>query len=605
MPDTQNESIRDAFLIQLALALKDYETRRTEVSKKILNFAKAFRWVKYVNAAAGNVMEGVENFVEQLSKEDNISDIKDEIEEILIKSKKKIVLFIDDIDRLMPEQITELFQTISLVADFSNIMYIIAFDREIVINALNKTFSRHGHDYLEKIVQVDYEVPKIRPEVLNHLFAIFLRQIEENNEVKFESDIIGSLWELHGLKEYFNNIRDYKRYFNSFSFRFPPVVGEINHLDFLAIEAIRIFDYQSYSQFYEMCKTNFRKRDVTEGMLTDDQFKVIASPASDIFKAILPKSSLEAYRKDTNLKRLSDSSYFDRYFSLIAGANDIPEKQLKEFVRQPSFRSRILNEAIQYGRIEDLVKRLSDNTIREHYGKYDYQIVECLISFFNTKPAILEKESNNIADMIVNLICCSEEQNTFLKKFFKSFSEPTTHPSYIHVYFFHYIRQFSQNGNYFRTDHCKFDQCYKTHLPEIEKGYLPIFKSISDCFLNNQLTNYFPSIKYLYQYSYAQIYPNEYSTLFEELLQDESYIIYLGKRIVLLNDKSNEVFRYNWIENQVIFPGLLFKNYYTAMEKLNPEHLDEKSVAIRKHVLALDISQLPEKIKYPPQFVHN
>jgi hypothetical protein len=502
----------------------------------------------------------------------------------------------------MPDQITELFQTISLVADFSNIIYVVAFDRQIVINALNGTFSNHGQDYLEKIVQVDYEVPKIRPEVLNTLFTTFLKQIENNNEIKFESDIIGSLWDLHGLERYFNNLRDYKRYFNSLSFRFPPIANEINHIDFLVIEAIRIFDYPSYSQFYEICKTNFRRREATENMLTDDQFRTITSPSSDVLKAILPKSSLEAYRRDTNLKRLSDSSYFDRYFSLTTGANDIPEKQVKELIQQPASRNKILEEAIQYGRIQDLIKRMSDNEIRKHYGNYDYKIVEDLITFFNRKPGLLEKECNSIADMIINIICCTEDQNVLLKSFFKSFSEPTPHPSYLHLYFFHFMRKNLENRNYFRNDHSLFDQYYKSHLPDIEKGYLPFFKSLCDNILNTRLTISFPFIKYLYQFNYAQIYPEQYPDLFSQLLQDENYIIYLGTLIVSVNRKGNLVAKYNWIENKGIFPNLLFKDYYNAMEKINPEHLDERSMAIRKHLLALDISQFPEKIIYPPDY---
>lgn len=601
----KNESIRDAFLIQLALALKDYETSATQVSKKILGFVKAFRWVKYVNATAGNVQDGVENFIEQVSQDDNISVIKDEVEAILLKSNKKIVLFIDDIDRLLPDQITELFQTISLIAHFSNIIYVIAFDRKIVINALNKAFSGHGQDYLEKIVQVDYEVPKIRPEILFNLFTRFLQQVENHNKIKFENDVVGSLWDLHGLKEYFNNLRDFKRYFNSLSFRLPPVTNEINHLDFLVIESIRIFDYQSYSKFYEMCKTNFRKREVTEKILTDDQFKAIASPASDILKSIFPKSTLEVYRKDTNLKRLSDSSYFDRYFSLITGANDIPEKQIKNFIEQPASRNQILNEAVQYGRISDLIKRLSDNGIRKHYRHYDYQMVDDLIGFFNTKPALLGRECNNIADMIVNVICCTEDQNFGLKKFFNSFIQPTLHPSYIHLYFFHYMRKFSNNGRGFRTDHSVFDQYYKVHLPEIEKGYLPFFKSIGDHLLDNRLTVSFPFIKYLYQSNYVQIYPDVYAVFFGKLLEDENYILYLGKQVVLLNDKNNSVFRYNWVANKHLFPGMLFKEFCEAMKKLNLEHLDEISAAIIKHILALDISKLPEGMVFPASHLAN
>lgn len=132
-------------------------------------------------------------------------------------------------------------------------------------------------------------------------------------------------------------------------------------------------------------------------------------------------------------------------------------------------------------------------------------------------------------------------------------------------------------------------------------GYLPFFKSLGDQILDDRLTISFPFIKYLYQCSYVQVYPDQYLTLFNKLLQDEKYVIYLGTLIIWLNEKNYEVFRYNWVENQVVFPELLFKDYYKALEEINPEHLDKRSAAIRKHILALNIAELP-KISYPRDY---
>ena len=49
----------------------------------------------------------------------------------------------------------QLFTVIKAVADFPNIVYLLAFDEEIVANTLGKS----GKDYLEKIVQVSFDLP--------------------------------------------------------------------------------------------------------------------------------------------------------------------------------------------------------------------------------------------------------------------------------------------------------------------------------------------------------------------------------------------------------------------------------------------------------------
>lgn len=72
----------------------------------------------------------------------------------------RILIIIDDIDRLPNEQIRLIFQLVSSVAGLPNITYLLSYDKEIVVRALHDVQTCNGEEYLEKIIQVAFDVPK-------------------------------------------------------------------------------------------------------------------------------------------------------------------------------------------------------------------------------------------------------------------------------------------------------------------------------------------------------------------------------------------------------------------------------------------------------------
>ena len=100
--------------------------------------------------------------VEQIEKlEQDIHIQKQKIEKILEQARVHLVVFIDDIDRLSKEEIRDTFRLIKAIADFNFITYVVAFDQNIVVDALNKDFCKNGFDYVKKIVQLPLNLPKI------------------------------------------------------------------------------------------------------------------------------------------------------------------------------------------------------------------------------------------------------------------------------------------------------------------------------------------------------------------------------------------------------------------------------------------------------------
>ena len=68
----------------------------------------------------------------------SIDSAKDSLMKLLEKQKKKILVIIDDIDRLSNEQIRMIFQLVKQVACFPNTIYVLSMDKEVVCRALEE-----------------------------------------------------------------------------------------------------------------------------------------------------------------------------------------------------------------------------------------------------------------------------------------------------------------------------------------------------------------------------------------------------------------------------------------------------------------------------------
>lgn len=77
-----------------------------------------------------------------------------------ITGKKRLVFLIDDLDRCHdPAQIVHLLEQIKLFLHLDGCLFFIAADRKQVVGAIDKTFPGSGAAYLEKFVQLAFDLP--------------------------------------------------------------------------------------------------------------------------------------------------------------------------------------------------------------------------------------------------------------------------------------------------------------------------------------------------------------------------------------------------------------------------------------------------------------
>lgn len=137
------------------------------------------------------------------------------VEERIAGPTEKIVVFVDDLDRLVPERAVELLEAMKVFLDIDRCVYVIACDYGVVSAGLKSKFGvsegeLKGKSFFDKIIQVPFKMPTRRYQVNDYIKRL-LTQIG----VDYDSDRdIGKYSELVEHSVGFNP-RTMKRLLNS------------------------------------------------------------------------------------------------------------------------------------------------------------------------------------------------------------------------------------------------------------------------------------------------------------------------------------------------------------------------------------------------------
>lgn len=170
----------------------------------------------------------------------SLSHMKEAVIQALNKINQRILIIIDDIDRLNSEQIRLIFQLVNSVAGFPKLIYLLAFDKSVVIKALAQEQSGNGEAYLEKIIQVPFEVPEARQ---NQILKFFANKIADILSADDKSNLDEIYWGAifnKCISPFIHSIRDANRISNVFEFKYGLMAGEVNWIDLLAITVLQV-----------------------------------------------------------------------------------------------------------------------------------------------------------------------------------------------------------------------------------------------------------------------------------------------------------------------------------------------------------------------------
>jgi predicted KAP-like P-loop ATPase len=248
------EQLVEMFFTELANQLK-IQKNLVDIAQDIEEYGELFSSLTWL-PVIGSFFEGLKSSSKILTKilqnrKKGIGEFRQKLVNKLQKLNHPIVVILDDIDRLSSSEIKEIFKLIRLTANFPNVVYIVEFDRDRVENALNDQ-GVPGRDYLEKILQVIIDLPKIPSQILYKQFFYALDQalFDINNPGLFDKNIWSDIF-FEIISPLIRNMRDVRRYTAIIHGTVVSLDGQIALTDVLALEAIRIFLPDIYKGLYK------------------------------------------------------------------------------------------------------------------------------------------------------------------------------------------------------------------------------------------------------------------------------------------------------------------------------------------------------------------
>lgn len=299
----------------------------------------------------------------------DINTLKEKIDDGLQESENQIVVLIDDIDRLSSEETQHIFRLVKSVADFPNITYVLAFDQGVVVPALEEEGLK-GNEYLEKIVQLPIHLPTPQQHSIQDIFADeFKKSVGKNWRPRNEERWIGLLE--NGIHPLLDTPRDAIRLSNvlNVSYNVFEEKDEINVVDLLGIEAIRLFYRDTYEKIRDQpdrfvgypsayskglhsrsdegandSYADLFKKDSTseENIILKNILSYLFPRCSEEFEVNIPR---EAHRYSHKRRRIYDEGMYPFYFRLSVPKEGISISTIKQMIQSSpeDFRSKLMD----------------------------------------------------------------------------------------------------------------------------------------------------------------------------------------------------------------------------------------------------------------------
>lgn len=294
-----------------------------------------------------------------------VGELKSELAEELRKRRKSLLVVIDDVDRLTPEEIRAVVQLVKANADLPRMVYLLLFQRDIVEKSLDVKEIISGREFLKKIVQIGFDIPPLTRSQLNTILFNELQELlGDVPDDRFDQVRWGNIY-YGGLQHYFESLRDVYRFAATLEFHLglfgPRQNLEVNPIDLVGLEVLRSFEPEIYQRIREsrelltMKSSIARKNDGSVKKAIQDIVALAPESKRPMVSRILVDLFPPAgwaldgmnYGSDweatwTRELRVCVDDLFDRYFAFMVPHGQISQQVMARFLAALKDRSALV-----------------------------------------------------------------------------------------------------------------------------------------------------------------------------------------------------------------------------------------------------------------------
>ncbi len=271
--------------------------------------------------------------------DDSLDELKENISKKLAKLPKKVVILIDDTDRLEGNEVFEILRLIRNTADFKNVIYIATYDKEYVTDVLKQNKIKDPSAYLEKIFQVEIHLPKVESYKLGYMLIDELKiQTLKQNIINFNITNIIFSKDYHKLIfQILGSFRQVKRFARQFAAYLDylyknNLINEFSIIDLFWIELLQVYDKRIYNILAkdpDSILVNRNQRYTIQAVITPKDWK---EKTKEILEIIFNKeydgNKLFDYQKNIDKRRLRLEENYEKYFALNLDPRKVSFKEM-------------------------------------------------------------------------------------------------------------------------------------------------------------------------------------------------------------------------------------------------------------------------------------
>jgi hypothetical protein len=176
---------------------------------------------------------------------DSLARRREKLKRKLEKSPDRIIVFIDDLDRLMDDEVVEMLRAVKAVGDLPHMTYVLLYDRDSITRSLDATCHGKGDEYLEKIIQVPLDLPEPPQDIVSERLKAEVVAAAGLASKKIYEPGIERLFEPNSydncVKPYVRTMRDAIRLSNEFKLRYKVMKDDVEVDDLLSITSLEVF----------------------------------------------------------------------------------------------------------------------------------------------------------------------------------------------------------------------------------------------------------------------------------------------------------------------------------------------------------------------------
>lgn len=211
---------------------------------------------KLISLNENKITQTIQSVTNIVIGTESINTLFSSIDSSLSEIKKKVIIIIDDIDRLDKYEVLETIRLIRNTASFSNTVFIATYDKNYLVSSLKELNTYRQEFFLEKIIQLEVSLPYFNKIILKKKLAEKLKeQLPDELHSEINNEIIGHEYAFTKnlyFEEWIENIRDITRLSNSIILNYNNLIGEIIFSDFIRLELLRT----KYPSVHELLHVN-------------------------------------------------------------------------------------------------------------------------------------------------------------------------------------------------------------------------------------------------------------------------------------------------------------------------------------------------------------